>query len=103
MAMGAFGAPGCAGRWEPPAAAATRSVPGIVGPRAAAASVRPAAGPTLAVGVGQTVQVHARGRILAAAVRHGRGWSVMIDGRQHETATLEGVLVLLNLLPTHRR
>jgi hypothetical protein len=59
--------------------------------------------PTIAVGAGQAVQVYARGRIVASAVRHGRGWTLMLGSQQHEAATLDGVLVLLGLLPDHHR
>ncbi|MEV0843593.1 hypothetical protein AB0I55_29120 [Actinocatenispora sera] len=59
--------------------------------------------PTIAVGTGQTVQVYAQGRIVASAVRHGRGWTLMLDGQQHQAATLDGVLTLVGLLPDHHR
>jgi hypothetical protein len=59
--------------------------------------------PTLAVASGQTVQVHAHGRILASAIRNGRGWSVLVDGEQYEASNLDRVLELLSLLPHHRR
>lgn len=59
--------------------------------------------PTLAVAAGQTVQVHAHGRILASAIRNGRGWSVLVDGKQYQASTLDKVLELLRVLPHHRR
>lgn len=57
--------------------------------------------PTIAVGVGNGVQVFARGRIIAAAVRNGRGWHVHVDGRTVEARTLDHLLIELGLLADH--
>lgn len=53
------------------------------------------------VGTGQSVQVHARGRIVATAVRTGRGWSFLVGRHRYEAVSLDGVLVLLGRLPDH--
>lgn len=58
---------------------------------------------TLAVGDGAYVQIHHRGRIVAACVRHGRGWSAYVDGRQVEAVTLDALLTALGVLPDHHR
>ncbi|HEY3501269.1 MAG TPA: hypothetical protein VGN37_00625 [Actinocatenispora sp.] len=58
---------------------------------------------TLTVGDGAYVQIHHRGRIVASCVRHGRGWSAYVDGRQIEAVTLDALLVVLGVLPNHHR
>lgn len=59
--------------------------------------------PTIAVGTGQTVQIHGRGRLLAAAIRDGRGWTVNTGSERHQVATLDEALTALGLLPDHHR
>ena len=54
---------------------------------------------TVAVQAGGAVNVHAHGRILASAIRHGRGWAVLFDGQRHDRTTFDGVLSLLGVLP----
>ena len=57
--------------------------------------------PTIAVGVGNSVQLYARGRIIAAALRNGRGWHAHVDGRTVEAHSLDQLLVKLGLLADH--
>lgn len=59
--------------------------------------------PMLAVRVGQTVQIHGRGRLLASAVRDGRGWLLNAYDGQHQVANLEEALAIVGLLPDHHR
>lgn len=58
---------------------------------------------TIAAGIGQTVQIHARGRILGAAVRTGTGWMVNAGGEQFLAPTLDAALTALGVLPDHHR
>jgi hypothetical protein len=58
---------------------------------------------TIAAGVGQTVQIHARGRILGAAVRTGTGWVINTGSRQLDVPTLDAALSALGVLPDHHR
>lgn len=55
----------------------------------------------MVVGTGQSVQVQAHGRIVATAVRTGRGWGFLVGRHRYEAVSLDGVLVLLGLLPDH--
>ncbi|GIL27433.1 hypothetical protein [Actinocatenispora comari] len=65
------------------------------------AAMSPHEAPTLGVGVGQTIRVHAFGRIRASAIRSGRGWIVNAGGDQYEARTLDEVIASLGLLPDH--
>lgn len=57
--------------------------------------------PTIALGIGNSVQLFARGRIVAAAVRSGKGWHAHVDGRTVEARTLDHLLTELGLLADH--
>jgi|GEM_PF-6614296 len=58
---------------------------------------------TLSGGIGQCVRIHARGRILAVAVRSGAGWLVNTGPSQYEVGSLEEALLVLGVLPDHHR
>jgi hypothetical protein len=54
--------------------------------------------------VGQSIRIYSGDRLLATAVRTGRGWGFIgLDGHHYESVALDGVLAMLGALPDHHR